>query len=142
MQLITTDNHNFAGAPSLYAGVSSDAKQLKTEYLTNIASKLQNQLMITQKFYDLSETWKVETRGYSSIRDIAFNSAYQQIIGMGEKVTGLILKDLNASRENPSHWFPALRAIEGFSPIEESQKGKVKEMANSWIEWGKANGLL
>ena len=94
------------------------------------------------KFYDLTETWKYETRGYSSVLDIISNSAYQQIIGMGEDAVPLILEDLSSTMENPSHWFWALRSIKGFSPIEVGQRGKIKQMANAWIEWGKKNGLL
>lgn len=63
--------------------------------------------------------------------------AYQAIIGLGEPAVPLVLKELE---QQPDRWFAALRAITGANPVREEDCGDVTRMAESWIEWGRANG--
>jgi len=135
-------SHNQSIETTPLQGISSGAEELKRRYLVIQRDILKKEIEVIQRFNDLAETWKFETSGYSSILDIVSNSAYQQIIGMGEDAIPLILEDLKSHRDTPDHWFWALRSIKGFSPIEEEQRGKIKEMANAWITWGENNGLL
>ena len=92
-----------------------------------------------EQFDRLAQGWKEDTRYMSSSTDLATHPAYQRIIGMGRDVVPLILADLC---KEPYQWFWALRAITGEDPVPESQKGKVRQMADAWVQWGKRKGLI
>jgi hypothetical protein len=64
---------------------------------------------------------------------------YLRIIGLGERAIPLILEDL---RKTPDHWFVALHAITGVSPVPEESRGRIDEMAKAWIIWGEQSGYL
>ena len=90
-----------------------------------------------QEFYDLLSSWKNEVRHLSTVAGIAMNPSYQKIIGMGEKVVPLLLNELN---KEPNHLFWALKAITGADPIKPFQRGKLREMAQAWLNWAAENG--
>lgn len=94
---------------------------------------------LKDEFQLLSEEWKKETQYVSSITDIAMHPAYQRIVGLGNQAIPLILQSL--ARE-PSHWFWALRAITGADPVPPQARGKVREMAQAWLRWGRENGWI
>jgi hypothetical protein len=48
---------------------------------------------------------------------------------------------LDALRDEPDFWFGALREITGENPAPESSAGKIDEMSQAWLEWGRARGL-
>ena len=48
---------------------------------------------------------------------------------------------LELERE-PDHWFWALEAITGESPVPESDAGDIEASALAWVEWGREKGLL
>jgi hypothetical protein len=91
------------------------------------------------KFYELKSRWEAETSILSSITEIAMHPAYQQIIGMGRSAIPLILAEIN---RKPGHWFWALKSITGEDPVLPEQRGKVKEMAKTWLNWGKEQGFV
>jgi hypothetical protein len=64
---------------------------------------------------------------------------YQQIIGMGLPAVPLILDELQRA---PDQWFWALEAITAENPVPPEAAGKVRLMAQAWIEWGKQRGLI
>jgi hypothetical protein len=92
-----------------------------------------------QVFDELSRQWHEETSVLSSTTEICNHPAYLEIIKMGDKVIPFILKDL---QESPSQWFSALRSITGNDPISPQQRGRVKLMAQAWIDWGVENGYI
>lgn len=92
-----------------------------------------------EEFGRLSAEWKEDTRYVSSVTEIATHAAYQHIIGLGAEMVPLILRDL---QQEPHQWFWALRAITGEDPVPLSAKGKVREMAEAWIQWGRGRGLI
>lgn len=65
--------------------------------------------------------------------------SYQQIIGMGSEAVPLILKDL---QQQPDHWFWALAHITGEDPVPEEKRGRLGEMAEAWLNWGRRNGHI
>ncbi len=69
---------------------------------------------IPTRFSKLTEAWREETGGLSSPSQIAAHPAYQQIISMGRPVLPLIREELQASG---GHWYVALHAITGDSPV-------------------------
>jgi hypothetical protein len=64
---------------------------------------------------------------------------YQQIIGMGKDVLPYILEEL---QREPDHWFWALEAITQENPVAPEAAGRVRQMAEAWIEWGKQRGHI
>ena len=67
----------------------------------------------------------------------AVHPAYQGIIGLGDAALPCILEEL---KKEPRDWFWALSAITGENPIPESSAGKVEEMAEAWLRWGREQG--
>ncbi|WP_445248967.1 hypothetical protein [Microcoleus sp. OTE_8_concoct_300] len=63
--------------------------------------------------------------------------AYQEIISMGTHIVPLLLSEL---KRNPLYWLSALSAITGENPIKPEQRGRVKQMASAWIDWGRNQG--
>jgi hypothetical protein len=94
---------------------------------------------LEEQFYALAQQWRNETAHLSLASEQANNFAYHQIIGMGEKVLPLIFREL---RETTSDWFWALRAIarDKAPVIPPEDKGKVRRIAEIWMEWGKQHG--
>ena len=69
--------------------------------------------------------------------DIVLNPAYQQIVGMGTPAIPLLLQDL---KEQPDHWFWALRSITGENPISPADRGRLPKMTEAWLQRGNDNG--
>jgi hypothetical protein len=90
-----------------------------------------------QKFDRLADEWRKQTGHLSSVAKMAMHESYQQIIGMGSKAVPLMLKSLE---RQPEHWFWALHMITGADPVPADSKGKLREMAQAWIQWGRSNG--
>lgn len=94
---------------------------------------------LREQFARLARAWKEDTRYLSSTTEMATHPAYQRIIGMGHDAIPLILAEL---RREPHQWFWALRAITGEDPVSQTDKGRVRQMASAWVEWGKQKGLI
>ena len=94
---------------------------------------------LANRFTLLASEWKAKSRFLSNSAQMAMLKPYQQIIGMGKPVLPFILREL---QHEPDQWFWALEAITGENPVPQESAGRVHEMAQSWIEWGKTNGLL
>jgi len=92
-----------------------------------------------ERFRRLAEEWKERSRYLSNTAQMALMRPYQRIIGMGEVAVPLILEEL---RREPDQWFWALEAITGENPVPPEATGKVRLMADAWIEWGRQRGFL
>ena len=88
-------------------------------------------------FICLKNIWIEETKHHSSMDKITKHPAYQSIIKMGIEVVPLIIKDLET---DPKHWGPALFAITGANPFPKEHAGRIKMIAQDWIQWAKDNG--
>jgi hypothetical protein len=93
---------------------------------------------VGKRFAKLTDRWRVETAALSSVTQKAMHPAYQEIIGLGRDAVPLILREL---KRRPDHWFWALRAITGEDPIEPNQCGRVLQMAEAWLRWGREHGV-
>ena len=91
------------------------------------------------RFARLAAEWKRDSRFLSNSAQMAMLRSYQRIIGMGMPVVPLILQEL---ARDPDQWFWALEAITEQNPVPAQAAGKVSLMAQAWIQWGKAEGLL
>lgn len=94
---------------------------------------------VRARFESLARRWREETEFHSAASALFMHPAYQEIIGLGPAVLPLILMDLQHSHD---HWFWALRAITGENPVPAEERGKVEQMAERWLDWGRAHGLL
>ncbi|MCE9608213.1 MAG: N-6 DNA methylase [Planctomycetia bacterium] len=91
------------------------------------------------RFKGLADEWRRGRGHKSTVAKLVVHPAYQQIIGMGEAVVPLLLREMEL---RPSHWSWALRAITGTDPVPESARGKLDQMATSWVNWGKEQGYI
>jgi hypothetical protein len=89
------------------------------------------------RFHELAERWKRETAHHSNVAKRALHPAYQEIVGMGERVVPLLLAEL---RREPDDWFWALHAITGANPVSAASRGDVRAMAEAWVKWGMEKG--
>ncbi len=88
-------------------------------------------------FDSLVDRWKQERGPSSSTTELAMCPSYQRIIGLGPAVVPLLLRSLERA---PDHWFWALKAITGADPVPPPHRGKVREMAQDWLAWGREQG--
>ena len=89
---------------------------------------------LARKFNALKVEWETETAYLSSITEISTHPAYQQIIGMGPIAIPFILAEM---KKNPGHWFWALRSITSEDPVLPEHRGRLKQMTEDWLKWGK-----
>lgn len=92
-----------------------------------------------ERFQRLAAEWKQQSRHMSNSAQMAMLRSYQRIIGMGMDAVPLILEEL---QREPDHWFWALEAITDENPVPADVLGKVRMMAQAWIDWGKQRGHL
>lgn len=91
------------------------------------------------RFDQLVAHWKAESLYLSNSARMARLESYQEIIAFGAAAVPLILAEL---QRQPDHWFKALETITGEDPVPSEARGKVGEMADAWIAWGKQQGYL
>ncbi len=92
---------------------------------------------VVNNFYTLAAQWESEVAGLSLTAKMSEHPAYQEIINMGMKIVPLLLSEL---KNNPLYWLSALSEITGENPIKPEQRGRIKQMASAWIEWGENQG--
>jgi hypothetical protein len=107
------------------------------ERLVELSGIFGTPFALSQRFEALATQWRRETRHMSLMSDIVLNRSYQQIIGLGKPAIALILQDL---KQQPDHWFWALRSITGENPIRPEDRGQVPQMAEAWLVWGRQHG--
>ncbi|HZM01814.1 MAG TPA: hypothetical protein VFC44_02220 [Candidatus Saccharimonadales bacterium] len=93
---------------------------------------------LEERFNELAQKWREETRGYSLTAQKYAHPAYQSILVLGPDVVPLILNELQV---RPGRWLQALKALNnGFDP---SQQGDdFDEAVKAWINWGRATKLI
>jgi hypothetical protein len=94
------------------------------------------------KFQSLAKQWKAERGAMSSVASMVALQSYQRILGMGPDALPFILAQLRSEGDEPDHWFPALSAIAAGSPVPPESRGKLKDMAKAWLEWGQEQGYV
>lgn len=91
------------------------------------------------RFRRLAAEWKEQSNHLSNSAQMAMLRPYQRIIGMGWEAVPFILDEL---RREPDQWFWALEAITEQNPVPPEANGRVRQMAQAWIEWGQKQGLI
>jgi hypothetical protein len=84
----------------------------------------------------LVSTWLRDTE-FDSTSEKFSHPAYKQIIELGEKAVPFLLAEM---RDRPDQWSTALRTITGENPVPPEARGRLREIARSWVEWGRARG--
>jgi GAF domain-containing protein len=108
--------------------------------IQNMLTPLHRKSQIEETFNALADEWKRDTQFLSSIIQISIHPAYQKIIGLGSEVLPFLFRELD--KDDPGHWFWALSAITGENPILPEQRGRLNQMKEAWIEWGKTNNYV
>ena len=90
-----------------------------------------------EEFEKLADEWLQNRPLGVDVAQMTRHPAYQEIISMGEPAIPWILQRLI---NKPDHWFVALYSITGANPVPPESKGRVREMATVWIEWGRQQG--
>src|SRR4051812_36395557 len=92
---------------------------------------------VEERFRRLEKTWFNEIGYSSNPNELCSHWAFREIIGMGEAVVPLILRDLE---ERPRLWVWALPEITGADPVPEDQAGNIAKMSETWLQWGREHG--
>jgi hypothetical protein len=92
---------------------------------------------LEEKFHRLAAEWHRAVAHHSSSSVRNNHPAYQEIIRMGPAVVPLLLRDL---AENGNHWFWALKSITGDTPVPDEARGKIDQVTEAWLRWGKEHG--
>jgi hypothetical protein len=117
----------------------TDAAQLCDEQGKVVAIATRTNGDTQRLFQDLLSRWKTERGATSSVVKMAMHPAYQQIIGMGVMAIPFLLKEL---KERPDHLFWALHAITHADPVPPVSRGRIREMAAAWVQWGRDHGYV
>jgi hypothetical protein len=82
-------------------------------------------------FNELYAQWREKTKFHSYIGN-STDVYYEKIIQLGWRAVPFIMKKL---KEDNAHLFIALSRITGENPVKKENMGKVKKMAEDWIQW-------
>lgn len=141
MSLVTVHAPRALGYISVQ-GLSPDSdsvmeRWLETEqhYWVPVTRRPQSEV---ERFQALVAMWQSDVRFASSVTEMVLHPAYQRIIGMGTAAVPFLLREIE---RRPDHWFWALTAITGADPVKPEHRGKLREMAQTWLKWGKEQGL-
>jgi hypothetical protein len=94
---------------------------------------------LNETIFGLAQKWQQERLRGADIHEIIESPSYQEIVKIGQRAIRPLLLMV---RRNPDHWFPALVAITRANPVPAESEGRIKEMADAWIKWGKERGYI
>jgi hypothetical protein len=88
-----------------------------------------------------AEQWLEDTQWLSSVSAITRHPLYEEIVVLSRPAVRRILARMQQG-DIHVHWFPVLRDITGSDPVPPHKRGRIREMAAEWLDWGRANHLL
>jgi len=92
---------------------------------------------LERTFNRLVQSVLSETRSESSTQRIVMHPAYQQIIGLGQPVVPLLLREVE---RKSGRWFWALKSIAREDPVPMGDRGRTQKMIEAWVSWGQQKG--
>ena len=92
-----------------------------------------------QQFRRLRNEWLRDTALVSDPIEKFMHPAHIKILGMGDKILTLVLKEVE---KMSGHWFMILEAISQESPVTPEDTASLERTARAWVEWGKREGLI
>jgi len=108
-----------------YAPTLEQAKQWSVVFVVH--SRVSS---LEEEFLSLAKKWKSETGQYSLLHQKVLHPAYLEIIGRGEKVIPLIIREM---QRGGNHWFLALRSIARENPVPNGST--FPQAVQSWVKW-------
>ena len=110
-------------------GVNEYDDELEEDYIATAPDQ--------ETFERLADEWEHDRPRGADIEQMTKHPTYQRIIAMGEPAVPWLLQRL---AEKPDHWFLALNAITGARPVLPESRGRIKEMTQAWLDWGRQQG--
>src|SRR5437667_12266943 len=92
---------------------------------------------VAERFRRLEATWLADVGYSSSSTALRSHPAFQEIIGLGDAVVPLMLRDLQV---RPRLWVWALPHITGDDPVPASDRGNIAKMSEVWLRGGHEPG--
>lgn len=89
---------------------------------------------LANRFNALAELWEQETGGHSMFHFRRRHPAYQEVLVIGEPLIPLLLQRMQGP---DPFWFEALAEITGQNPATAATPGKIREIVDCWLEWGR-----
>ena len=110
-------------------------------YIINVpkTSSLNTVFFDELKFQLLAESWKEESRFTSFSSKSTQLASYLAIIEMGTTALPFIFKEM---KQEPNHWFVALKNIVGENPVSPEHIGNIQLMTNDWLLWAKQKNYI
>jgi hypothetical protein len=93
---------------------------------------------VEQRVVRLLARWREETAYLSSSTAIIGHAAYQELIAIGRPALPFLFRDLEQTADG--HLSNALTAITGAHPIPAEQRGQIRKIAETWLQWARENG--
>ncbi len=114
--------------------------QRGTRRRTLITLTPEQQQDVARRFQGLATQWKATARYRSNTHALRNQPIFQELVALGEPVVPLILTEL--ARESNVSWFTLLAAITGEDPVPLALAGRVDDMAQAWLDWGRHRGYV
>lgn len=92
-----------------------------------------------QRFQQLAREWLRDTAFVSDPIEKFMHPAHMKILGMGEKILPLVLREVERMS---GHWFMVLDAISPENPVTPEDQASPERTAHAWVDWGKKQGLI
>ena len=93
---------------------------------------------VDQTVARLLAQWEEETAVLSDSGKIQSHPAYLAIIALGPPALPALFRYLEKTRNG--HVTPALTKITGVQQVPPELRGRIREIADVWIKWGRENG--
>jgi hypothetical protein len=124
---------------STFDETENKEKDREFEFVANISKA--ERVSLADRFEALKEAWHRECGSFSSTTQIAQCPSYRIIISdLGKEALPFIFKDLEKHRNDPDHWFVALREITKEDPVPATDRGNHRAMAKAWLRWARSKG--
>jgi hypothetical protein len=93
---------------------------------------------VEQRVRRLLAAWREETAVISDSTVLVSHPAYRELIALGPAALPHLFRDLEQTRDG--HLSAALARITGAQPVQPGQGGKIRKVAERWLEWARQNG--
>jgi hypothetical protein len=93
---------------------------------------------LEQHVQRLLVTWREAVAVISSSTVRSSHPAYRELIALGPAALPYLFRDMEQTRDG--HLSRALVEITGAHPIPPEERGKVRAIADRWLNWARENG--
>ncbi len=88
-----------------------------------------------QQVQHLLAIWRKETAVISSTTELVAHPAYRKVIALGPSALPFLFRDLEQTHDG--HLSGALAAITGAQPVSPGEGGKIRLVADHWLNWAR-----